>query len=101
MPENFLSLYIPRELLRFFLPPDPPIISEVSDLVTGLFFSSSLVWQDFFGILLVPKGFSVFSGIQNSHRGLIRACERCPGKSSPCLLVLLFSDKEVILGYLP
>ena len=43
-PDNFLSLYILRKLLRFFLEPDPLIISAVSALVAGLGFLIFYVW---------------------------------------------------------
>ena len=35
LPVNFLSLSIPHKLLGFFLLPDPPIVLEVSALVSG------------------------------------------------------------------
>ena len=66
--------------------PDPPILSEISALVAGfLLFSNSVVLvvvlQDFRFMFPHVKGAPKFL------EGLIRAYERFPGKSYPCLLV--------------
>ena len=66
-PENFLSLSTPCKLLRFFLPPDPPIISAVSAIFAGLLFSFTLIWRVYLGCVH-PKRFPVFSGLQNYWR---------------------------------
>ena len=79
---NSLSVSLPRELLSFFLPPDPPIILLVSDLVYGLLFSSALVWRFSLGYCS-PQKVSCFLGDPKFSERLLCFCERCPGKSSP------------------
>ena len=96
-PKNFPSLSIPRKLLRFFITSNPPIVSVVSDLVSPFMFSSDIVWQVSLGSCSSQK-VPCFLGVTEFLEGLLRACEQFPGKSSPCLPVLSFSDEEGLLG---
>ena len=69
----------------------------VYTFVSRLLFSSALVWRVSLGSCLFQK-VTCFIGAHKLLEGLLRACEQCPGKSSQCLIVSLFSNKEVILG---
>ena len=85
--------------LNLFLPPDTPIITAVSTLIDGFLFYSSIVLWVSLGSCLYQK-FPCFIGDPKFLEGLLHACEQCPGKSYPCLLVLLFSGEEGLLGFI-
>ena len=89
---NLLSLSLPRELLSFFLPPYQQIILAVSDLVSRLIFYYDDIWRFSSGYCSSPK-VPCFQVAPKLSEGLIGICKRCPGKSYPWLLLLLFSDK--------
>ena len=78
--------------------PDPPILLVVSTIFSGLPF----LWSLFSGCscgpcLLIPCN----QGDPEFSEGLIRAGKKCPGKSSPFLLVCLSTRNKVPTGSLP
>ena len=86
----------PRKFLRFYL---FLIFLAVSTLVSEFLFSFCLIWRVSLGSCL-SKTFFCFLGALKLLEVLIRACEKFPRKSSPCLLVLSLSYKAVLLGSL-
>ena len=77
----------PRELMQFFF---CPIFLAVSTLVSGLLFSSAIVWRVSLVSCLSQK-VPCFLGAPKLSEGLIRACEQYTRKSSLLLLVTLVS----------
>ena len=65
------------------------------------YWRSMLLSPVFSSVSCLSQKVPCFLGAQKFSEGLIRACKRFPGKSSPFLVVLLFSDEEGLLGYLP
>ena len=71
----------------------------VSDIVTGVlrsFNRTVLAVVLLYSLLL----FIWVKGAPKLLAGIIRACERCPGKSSPFCIVLSFYDEEVLYDIL-
>ena len=71
---DFLSLSIPRKILRVFLLYDPPIISAVSTIFNGLPLFSDIVWRFSSGSCLSQK-VPYFIGAPELLERLIRACK--------------------------
>ena len=88
LPDNFLSRSIPCKMLKFFLLPDPPIISEVSALVSGMLFYYALIWR-ISSALIVRKGslFSWGSKILGGNSPRLQAMSQEVFSQSYCFVV--------------
>ena len=94
LPANFLSMYIPWDMLRYFLLPDPLIILAVSALISGFIFSSALVWRvSSYSAHL--KRFPVFSGLQESQRDYSAPASDVLGSLIPDFFFLNSVKKKV------
>ena len=74
---------------------DPPIFFLVSALFAGLLFSDCVCLE------FIVDFFLLFPFVQEAQKlleGLLRTCEQFPWRSSPCLHVLYFCNKEGLHG---
>ena len=97
MPEHFLSLSFPRELLGLSF---RQILSLVSALVFGFMVSNRSYVGGLFGILVTFYP-CFLGGSLNFLEGLLRSRERCPWKSYPNLMFLYYLDGEVFGKMIP
>ena len=87
---DFLSLAITSRAANFSF---RPILLALYAFVDGLLFSSALVWRFFSGSCLFQK-VPCFLGGTKFLEILICAFWQYPGKSSPCILLLLFRNED-------